>query len=140
MFNLLVGLPNGGALSRDRLLEGTPSHIKDRLNVGSGNYGELLKLPTLAMPEVGPKGSFDIARVGTLSRIDPNGTHYTLQFTPNSNIAPISVTDILANRSAFDVDGEWGFHRTRLTVKDTDLYRTLLEIGQSSAVVRPSRT
>src|SRR5699024_7377998 len=30
-------------------------------------------------------------------------------------------------------------HRTRLIVKDIDLYRTLLEIRQSNEVVRPSR-
>lgn len=135
---MLIGLPDGGALSSDRLLEGTAPHVKDRLNVVGGDFSELLKLPTLAMPEVGPDGSSDVARVGALSRITSNGTNYMLQFTRNSNIDPIPVNKILANRSDFDIEGPWGFHRTRLVVKDIDLYRTLLELGQSSEAARPS--
>lgn len=139
LFNLLIGLPDGGALSKDRLLEGTEPHVKDLLNVAGGDFSELLKLPTLAMPEVSPQGSADVARVGTLSRITPRGTDYLLQFTPNPNVDPIPVNDILANQNAFDVEQSWGFHRTRLIVKDIDLYRTLLELRQAGEVVRPSR-
>lgn len=136
---MLIGLPAGGALSKDRLLEGTAPHVKDLLNMTDGDFTALLQLPTLAMPEVSPEGSSDVARVGTLSRITPNGTNYMLQFTPNENVDPIPVNDILANQTAFAVDQPWGFHRTRLMVKDIDLYRTLLELRQSSEVVRPSR-
>ncbi|NHU85909.1 hypothetical protein GWK18_09995 [Kocuria sp. JC486] len=139
MFNMLVGLPVGGLLSKDRLMEGTSTHIKYRLNVANGDFTELLKLPTLALPEVGPQGSSDVATVGTLSRITPSGTSYMLEFTPNANIDPIPVNELLANQNAFDVADAWGFHRTRLMVKDIDLYRTLLEIRHSSEVVRPSR-
>ncbi|WP_131105714.1 hypothetical protein [Ornithinimicrobium sufpigmenti] len=139
MFNLLVGMPNGGALPRNRMLEGTLSHVQEFLGVADGNFNRLLDLPTLAMPEVGPHGSSDVARVGTLSRITPSGANVLLQFTPNPHILPIPVNEILANRETFDVEGEWGFHRTRLTVKEIDLYRTLLELGQSREAVRPSR-
>ncbi len=136
---MLIGLPEGGALSKDRLLEGTETRVIDRLKLGSGDFTELLKLPTLAMPEVAPEGSSDVARVGTLSRISPSGNSYMLQFTPNVNIAPIPVNELLANQDAFDIEQPWGFHRTRLIVKDIDLYRTLLERRQSSETVCPSR-
>lgn len=136
---MLVGLPDGGTLSKDRLMEGTATHVKNRLNVVNGDFTELLKLPTLALPEVSPQGSSDVAKVGTLSRITPSGTSYMLEFTPNANIDPIPVNELLANQNAFDVDDPWGFHRTRLIVKDIDLYRTLLELRQSREVVRPSR-
>lgn len=91
------------------------------------------------MPEVSPEGSSDLARVGTLTRITPNGRSYMLQFSPNPDIEPIPVNEILAHQNAFEISGQWGFHRTRLMVKDIDLYRTLLEIRQSNEVVRPSR-
>lgn len=136
---MLIGLPDGGALPKDRLLEGTEPHVKNLLNVASGEFSELLKLPTLAMPEVSPRGSSDIARVGILNRIAPRGTDYILEFTPNPNVDPIPVNDILANQNAFDVEQPWGFHRTRLIVKEIDLYRTLLELRQSRELVRPSR-
>lgn len=139
LFNLLVGLPDGGPLPKDRLLDGTEPRIKNLLNVADGDFGELLKLPTLAMPEIGPEGSHEVAKVGTLSRITPSGTNFMLQFVPNLNIEPVPVNEILANQNSFDVVGGWGFHRTRLMVKDIDLYRTLLELRQSSDVVRPSR-
>lgn len=138
MFNMLVGLPDGGTLSKDRLMEGTATDVKDRLNVVNGDFTELLKLPTLALAEVSPQGSSDVAKVGTLSRITPSGTNYMLEFTPNANIDTIPVNELLANRNALDVDDPWGFHRTRLMVKDIDLYRTLLELRQSREVVRPS--
>lgn len=136
---MLIGLPDGGALPKDRLLEGTEPYVKNLLNVADGDFTELLRLPTLAMPEFGPEGSLEVAKVGTLSRITPSGTNFMLQFVPNSNIEPIPVNEILANQSTFDVAGGWGFHRTRLMVKEIDLYRTLLELRQSSEVIRPSR-
>lgn len=139
MFNMLIGRPEGGALPKDRLLEGTAPEIKKLFNVDDGDFTKLLKLPTLAMPEVSPEGSSDVARVGTLTHISQNGTSYMLQFVPNSNIEPIPVNEILANQNAFHVTQPWDFHRTRLMVKDVDLYRTLLELRQSSEVVRPSR-
>lgn len=136
---MLIGLPDGGALLKDRLLEGTSPHVKDILNVADGDFSELLKLPTLAMPEVSPQGSSDVARVGTLSRITSTGINYMLEFIPNSKVGPIPVNDILANQNAFDVEQPWGFHRTRLMVKELDLYRTLLELRQSGEGIRPSR-
>lgn len=139
LFNLLVGLPDGGELREGRLLEGTAPHVKNQLNVNDGDLNALLTLPTLAMPEVSPKGSSGLARVGTLTHITSSGTGHMLRFTPNTNVDPIPVNEILANQAAFGVGDPWGFHRTRLLVQDIDLYRTLLEIGHSKGVVRPSR-
>lgn len=64
LFNMLIGLPDGGELPKDRLLQGTAPHIRERLNGVGGDFTELLKLPTLAMPEVSPEGSSEVARVG----------------------------------------------------------------------------
>ena len=44
MFNLLIGLPDGGALSKDRLLEGTEPHVKDLLNGAGSDFSELLNV------------------------------------------------------------------------------------------------
>lgn len=62
-----------------------------------------------------------------------------LQFSPNPNIEPIPVNEILAHQNTFEIPEQWGFHSTRLIVKDIDLYRTLLELPQDKEVVRPSR-
>lgn len=136
---MLIGLPDGGVLSRERLLEGTAPHIRESLNVDKGDFSQLLELPTLAMPEVAPGGSSDVARVGTLRSISSSGSNYKVQFMPNPNMDAIPVNNLLANQDAFEIEQPWGFHRTRLMVKDIDLYRTLLELDSNVDVVRPSR-
>lgn len=139
MFSMLTGLPDGGLLSKDRLLEATEDHVKDELNISQGNFGGLINIPTLAMPEFGPGDSPSLmARVGALSRIAPMGQNYQVTFTPDPQFRPLKALDVYSNRELFGFDSEWSLHRTRLSVKDIDLYRTLYKISQPDGSMQTS--
>lgn len=138
MFNLLVGLPNGGSLGRDRVFEQTEPTVRARLQVNGDELQALTHLPTLAMPEL-QQGGEQVARVGGITRITPSGKDYILTFEPNHHIAPIPTTEVLAMIHKLDVSSRHGLNRTYLAVKDIDLYRTLLERGGTDDQVRPSR-
>lgn len=138
MFNLLVGLPSGGNLGRDRMFEQTDPTVRARLQVGGDELQALTQLPTLAMPELQHAGE-QLARVGSITRITPGGNGYFLTFEPNHHIAPIPTADVLAMIHKLDVASRHRLNRTYLAVKDIDLYRTLLERGGMDDQVRPSR-
>lgn len=139
MFNLLVGLPAGGSLAQDRVFEATHPDVRTRLRANGDELKALTDLPTLAMPELQRDGE-QVARVGRITRITPNGKDYILTFEPNRDIAPMATTEVLAMIHKLDVPSKWGLNRTHLAVKDVDLYRTLLERDGADDIVRPSRT
>lgn len=138
MFNLLVGLPSGGLLSKDRVFEGTQPEVRTRLQATGDELKALTTLPTLAMPELQHDGE-QVARVGTIARITTSGRDYSLTFEPNHNVAPIPTKEVEAMLHKLDVSNRWGLNRTYLAVKDVDLYRTLLERDGVDDLVRPSR-
>ena len=139
MFNLLVGLPTGGSLGRERLLEQTEPSVRARLQANGDELQALTHLPTIAMPELQHSGE-QVARVGSITRITPSGKDYLLTFEPNHHIAPIPTNEVLAMIQKLDVSSRHALNRTYLAVKDIDLYRTLLERGGMDDRVRPSRT
>jgi hypothetical protein len=139
VFNLLVGLPTGGSLSRDRVFEGTQPEVRARLQAKGDELKALIDLPTLAMPELQHDGE-QVARVGTITRIAPSGRDYLITFEPNRNIGPIPTTEILGMIHKLDVPNRWALNRSYLAVKDIDLYRTLLERDVADGLVRPSGT
>lgn len=91
------------------------------------------------MPEIQGDGE-QVARVGMITRIAPNGRKYMVTFEPNRNIAPAPTTEILSVIHKLDVSDKWALNRTYLAVKGIDLYRTLLERDGADGLVRPSRT
>lgn len=140
MFNLLVGLPDGGVLQADRLLEGLNTEERARLGVSGKDFSSLHGLPTLALPEVAPGETGVFAQAGALDWITQEpGDSFRLSFTPHRDIDPIPAEKILANLHRFGLSGDWALHRTRLLVKNGDLYRTLLELEGDGESVRPSR-
>jgi len=132
MYNLLVGY-TGGEAGADRMLEHTSNEIRQYIAPsldGSNTRGpiraeRLLNLPALVMPETGADVP-QIARVGRISDIVPNGRNYRYTFTPNSAIDPIPTARIEAAYDALDIV-LWEFQRTHWAVKDVDLYRVLDE-------------
>ncbi|RYI24256.1 hypothetical protein EVU97_00595 [Dermacoccus sp. 147Ba] len=138
MFNLLVGLPTGGSLAKERVFEGTQPEVRTRLQASGDELKALTELPTLAMPELQAQDE-QLARVGRITRITPSGRDYLLTFEPNRRISPIPTSEILAMIHELDVSNRFGLNRTYLTVKDLDLHRTLLERDGASDITRPSR-
>lgn len=139
MFNLLVGMPTGGSLGRERVFEQTEPSVRARLQADGDELQALTHLPTLAMPELQHDGE-QVARVGSITRITPSGRDYLLTFEPNHHIAPIPTAEVLAMIRELDVSSKYGLNRTYLAVKDIDLYRTLLERDGADDQVRPSQT
>lgn len=140
MYNLLMGYTDGEA-GTDRMLEHTSDVVRQYL-APSTNGGStrgpirterLLNLPALVMPETGDDRAPQIARVGRVSDIVPNGRGYRYTFIPNPAIGSIPSARIEAAGDALDISA-WEFHRTHWAVKDVDLYRVL---DEHVSVTRP---
>lgn len=127
MFNLLVKGVGWGegrdTISADRVFEHTDDALcarfkpNDRLDVEA-----LMRLPTVFMSE----GTDDeVVRVGTLTRVRPDGREIYLEFTYDQGVPSFLNRELRAFRRDLDLD-EWEFSRIHWAIKDQDLFRVLL--------------
>lgn len=128
MFNLIVGAVDG-LLPADRLLEGLPPNLaRAFMPNGIVAVQALTDLPTLWMPEVGDSASEQVAYVGSVSRIVSAGREVRFTLTQNPAIAPIPSSRIVAESHRLGI-GTWDLNRTRWTLREPDLYQSLLEMA-----------
>ncbi len=132
MYSLIVGA-GPGSLPVERVLEGLDSNLADTFKPGGVlDVKRLLELPVLLMPEIGDSSSEQIARVGSVTSLIRAGRDYQLQFVPNLNIHAIPSVQIESAASRLGI-GAWDLSRTRWTLKEPDLYRSLLEVSALEA-------
>ena len=125
MFNLIVG-SRGGVIAKERFLESTSQEVRSTL--GEDLHCELMKLPALVMPEVGDSTAEQIARVGHITHVKEAGTSIEFSFEEDTDVPPITTSVIEQLSTELDADSDqWGWHRTRWSIKDVDLYAVLLK-------------
>ncbi|MEH6625563.1 MAG: hypothetical protein V7739_03895 [Motiliproteus sp.] len=142
MFNLLVTGAGGWNSSRDtissgRTLEYIAQHLLDRFAPGGVlDITEVTQLPTIFACENSWDGSHQPARVGILIRVQLIGTEYRLEYVFDPDIPPIP-NEVLFGSAASDLDINTTASipessRNHWSIKDVDLYRTLLkhEVGK----------
>lgn len=127
MFNLIVkgaGWVEGrDTFSADRAFEHTTAALIARFKPNNQlDVDALMRLPTLFMSE---GVNNEVARVGSLARVRPEGRDLYLEFAYDAAIPPILNRDLLAFRRDLDID-EWEFSRTHWAIKEEDLFRVLL--------------
>ena len=125
MFNLIVG-SRGGVIAKERFLESTSQEVRSTL--GEDLHCELMKLPALVMPEVGDSTAEQIARVGHITSLNEVDASIEFKFEEDTGVPPIGtgVIEQLSRELGASLD-QWGWHRTRWSVKDVDLYEVLLK-------------
>lgn len=121
MFSLQVGL-NDGTVPTGRLFEHTEPHIRAMLE---SDFSALQNLPVLAMPEVGDERFDQVARIGNLSAVKPEGRGYRFTFVPSPRFIPIPLSTIESLADGLGI-GDWELQRTHWAVKDVDLFEVLL--------------
>ena len=124
MFNLLVGLED--VVPVGRLFEYTDDRVKRDL--GDDYEQQLMKLPTLMMPEVEDPDREQVATIGHITSIRATGRSHRFEFEPNGRLQPIPSGTVieLAHRLNIDPDS-WEFRRTHWAVKQADLFEVLFE-------------
>lgn len=136
MFNLIVGAVNG-SLPSERLLEGLPAHLEPVFRTNGVIIRQALTdLPTMWMPETDDSTSEQVAYVGNVSKIVPAGREVRFTLTPNAEIPPIPSGRIAAECDRLGIS-RWDLNRTRWTIKESDLFQSLLEI-QALQIPRPT--
>lgn len=116
-----------GKMGRERLLEGTDTQIRDRLNDLDEEDLEryLVSYPVLWSPEHAPndtKGSF--AYAGRFDQLNVNKRHVSYTFKPYKGLAPIPVQRLQEMDECFHF-GEWGWHRTKMVFMENDILDVL---------------
>lgn len=125
MFNLIVG-SRGRVIAKERFLESTSQEVRSTLS--EDLYCELMKLPALVMPEVGDSTAEQIARVGHITSLNEVDASVEFKFEEDTDVPPIGTGVIEQLSSELDASlDQWGWHRTRWSVKDVDLYAVLLK-------------
>lgn len=125
MYNLIMGAVNG-ALPAERLLEGIDADLDAIVRPGGSlDVARLLSLPALLMPEIGDTRSPQVAQVGTVINLVKSGRDYHFRFLRDEAIPPIPSERIEAAALELGI-GQYGFTRTRWTVKAADLYQVLI--------------
>jgi hypothetical protein len=133
LFNLLVKYRPWGdghdTVPGDRVFEYTEQPLVDRFKPGGLlDFASLITLPTLFVQETAGLGD-QAARVGTITRARVNGRGVSLEYTLDVGIP--SVPNEILRGFAADLDIEdFEFSRTHWSVKEADLFRTLLRISQ----------
>lgn len=146
MFNLIVNGASGWGNSRDtigqgRTLEFTATHIVDKFMNGSVlDIESVIRLPTVFACENSFDGNHIPARVGTLTRIQPLGSEYQLEYVFDPDI-PAIPNEILFGSAARDLDINTAASipessRNHWSIKDVDLFRTILK-HQSGFRIQP---
>lgn len=125
MFNLIVG-SREGVIAKERFLESTSQEVRSTL--GEDLHCELMKLPALIMPEVGDDTAEQIARLGRITSFKEVGASIEFTFEEDAGVPPIGTGVIEQLSSELDANlDQWGWNRTRWSVKDVDLYEVLLK-------------
>lgn len=125
MFNLIVGSYEG-TIAEERFLESTSQEIRSAL--GEDLHCEVMKLPALVMPEIGDNTAEQFARVGRITSFKEIGSSIEFSFEEDTGIPPIATGVIEQLAIELDANSDlWGWHRTRWSVKDVDLYAVLLK-------------
>jgi hypothetical protein len=112
-----------GRMTRDRLLEGTDSRLRARLTVLPEEDLEhyLTACPVLWTPEHHESQSAAaFAQVGKFERLRVADREVQYTFAPYRAFPPLPAARLYALDDAFGF-GEWGWHRTRMVVKEEDL-------------------
>jgi hypothetical protein len=138
MYNLLVAYagwnPPRASIDRSRLLEYTTDALKNQLKPsGALDIEAVLRLPTVFMSETNGSGE-QIARVGTIARIQEVGRHYQIDFSYDTSVP--SFSNSKAAELAYELGiEEWELSRTHWAIKDVDLFRVLLLMSTARASI-----
>jgi hypothetical protein len=126
MFNLIVSTgvqsETSGTILAGRVFEHTDKRLVAQFKPGGQlDTAAVMSLPTVFMEE----GTTDeIAGVGWLSRVEPQGSDYQLRFALDSSVPRLTNRAIRAMASELRID-DWEFTRNHWAVKDVDLFHTL---------------
>lgn len=133
MFNLIV--KSRGWTERldtipvERVFEHTESFLEDRFKpAGQFDFAKLITLPTVFVQETSGKGD-QIARIGTILRAYISGRDVTLEYIYDSGIPPIPNRHFQSFAAELGII-EFQFMRTHWSVKNADLYGSLLRNPQ----------
>lgn len=131
MFNLIVkyaGWASGrDTISAGRVFEYTDQSLIARFTPnGQLDFTALATLPCIFLQETSGLGN-QLARVGTITRARQAGSTITLEYVYDPAIP--AIPNVILQEFAVDLEFEdFQFARTHWSVKDVDLYRTLLKI------------
>jgi hypothetical protein len=133
MFNLLVKSQSWGdgrdTIPDGRAFEYTEQSLVDRFKPGDQlDLVALAALPTLFVQETSGQNA-QVARVGTITRVRMNGPNIVLEYTYDLSVPAIPNKTLQAFAADLDINN-FEFSRTHWSVKDVDLYRTLLRNSQ----------
>jgi hypothetical protein len=126
MFNLIVSTgvqsETSGSILAARVFEHTDAGLIERfMPKGRLSVADVMSLPAVFMQE----GTADeIAGVGWLSRIEPQGKDYQLRFTLDPAVPRLTNRAIRAMASELHMD-DWEFSRNHWAIKNVDLFQTL---------------
>jgi hypothetical protein len=133
MFNMIVKYSawadGRDTIPADRVFEYTEDSITARFKpVGQLDFPSLIALPALFVQESAGQDT-EIARVGTITRARLSGKNMTLDYAYDLGIpgVPNSALQDLAVDLGIE---EFEFSRTHWSVKDADLFRTLVRAAQ----------
>ena len=132
MYNLLIQSDpwEGGreSVSFERLFEYTDETLRKRFENGNSiRFNELTRLPCLFMEEGIRTG---LARTGTIVRARRSGADLVIDYSFDPDVLPIPNKVVFANKGDFDIHRDFEFTRSHWAVKDVELFRTILRIGQ----------
>ncbi len=125
-----------GKVARERLLEGTDSRVRARLELFDEDGIErfLLACPVLWSPEHTPKDAdLAFAYVGRFQRLHLGAREVQYTFKPYEGFAAIPARRLHELDDVFGF-GEWGWHRTRIVAMEDDLIDLL---GSEAVAPRP---
>jgi hypothetical protein len=126
MFNLIVSTgvqsETSGSILAARVFEHTDAGLTERfMPKGRLSVADVMSLPAVFMQE----GTADeIAGVGWLSRIEPQGKDYQLRFTLDPAVPRLTNRAIRAMAAELQMD-DWEFSRDHWAIKNVDLFQTL---------------
>lgn len=116
-----------GKMGRDRLLEDTDTRMRERLKTLDDEDLEdyLVSCPVLWSPEHALNDLTEaLAYVGRFDRLRVADREVSYTFKPYENFTPIPVQLLLEMDDSFRF-GDWGWHRTKMVVKEDDVFDIL---------------
>lgn len=129
MFNLIVkgsGWTEGrDTFSGSRIFEYTEDLLVDRFTPsGQLDLAALIQLPTIFVQETFGQGD-QIARVGMIIRANMSGRDVALEYVYDPSVPPIPNRHFQTFAAELGI-ADFQFARTHWSIKDADLFRTLL--------------
>ncbi|MFI5294333.1 MAG: hypothetical protein ACHQ0Y_04840 [Thermodesulfovibrionales bacterium] len=129
MFNFLVKgnawAAAGDTIPSGRIFEYTDQSLINRFKPkGRLDLTALMALPTLFVEETYGQGD-QVARVGTIVRAKINGRVVSMEYVYDPGVPPIPNRFLQTLAGELDIH-DFQFTRTHWSVKDADLFRTLL--------------